>query len=363
MQRYFLHLSASAFALMLASCGGDSSTAESSSDKPSATPVTATTVETDTFADTTVAVGTLRSSESVDVSASVTERLESIHFEDGQAVAEGDILAQLATKEEEAMMETAQAELEEEEREIERLERLARQNAVAQVTLEERRTRGVTARANIDRIEAMLADRRIVAPFDGVVGLRRISPGALVEPGTVITTLDQIDTMKLDFTVPEVFLGSLEKGTELEAETPAFPGEPFIARIDTVDTRVDPLTRSVSVRALLPNDNRKLRPGMLMTVDLKRNERQSPAIPERAVVPLGQRKSVYVIQADSTVRLVAFETGSRIPGFVEAVSDVAAGDHIVTDGILSLSDGAEVEVEGEFEGPTPRFDPTDRPLN
>jgi len=310
------------------------------------------------FTDTTLSVGNLRATESVEISASVTEKIVSLDFEDGQRVTQGEIIARLESDEEKALMDIAKAELAEENREIDRLEGLVRTNAVAEVTLEERRTQAVRAEGGISRIEAMIKDRYITAPFDGVVGLRRISAGALVSPGTIITTLDKIDTMKLDFTVPEVFLGTLTAGTALTARTVAYPDDDFTGSIETIDTRVDPVTRSVPVRAILPNPDGKLKPGMLMTVELQRNERSSPTIPERALVPLGERQAVYIVTPEGTAKLVEITLGSRIPGYVEVVAGLAAGDEIVVDGVLSLREGSALKITGEYAPPSAPFDPT-----
>lgn len=183
----------------------------------------------------TLSVGNLRATESVEISASVTEKIVSLDFEDGQTVKEGDVIARLESDEEKALMDIAKAELAEEQREIERIEGLVRTNAVAQVTLEERRTQAVRAEGAISRIEAMIKDRLITAPFDGVIGLRRISAGALVSPGAIITTLDKVDTMKLDFTVPEVFLGSppLFPGPAFLRSRRALPGTRYPARVSS----------------------------------------------------------------------------------------------------------------------------------
>jgi len=209
-------------------------------------------------------------------------------------------------------------------------------------------------------MQAMLDDRQIVAPFDGIVGLRRISPGAMAEPGTIITTIDQVDPMKLDFQVPEVFLTELKTGTALDAKSAAFSGESFAATVSQIDSRIDPVTRSITVRALIPNSGKRLHPGMLMTVDLKRNLREALVVPERAVVPVGTVQSVYVLN-DGTVSLVGIKPGARIPGYVEILEGLAEGQVIVTDGILSLEDGSKVTVAGQFEGTTPAFDPTAAP--
>lgn len=320
--------------------------------------VDAHTVAKRSFADETLAIGTLRSEEAIEVSPSVTERIESLHFDDGEFVKAGQLLAMLAVAEETAMLDGANAELEEEMREVERLTALTQKNAVASETLDTRKTQETVARGRIQMMEAMVAERQIKAPFAGVVGLRRISPGALVEPGTVITTLDKIDTMKLDFTVPEVFLGTLKKGVKIQAKSPAFPDRAFDGEISTVDSRVDSVTRSVAVRARIPNDDRLLRPGMLLTVVLERNAREAIAVPERAIVPVRNSQAVYRIKDGNMVEKVEVGLGRRVPGYVEILSGLEEGDRIVTDGILTLSDGAAVEVKGEFDKPVEGFDPT-----
>jgi membrane fusion protein (multidrug efflux system) len=363
MQKRFPLLILSAATLLLFSCGEGEPPAVAGAGAPPSAPVQVSTAKVDlrSFTDMTLSVGNLRATESVEISASVTEKIVSLDFEDGQTVKEGDVIARLESDEEKALMDIAKAELAEEQREIERIEGLVRTNAVAQVTLEERRTQAVRAEGAISRIEAMIKDRLITAPFDGVIGLRRISAGALVSPGAIITTLDKVDTMKLDFTVPEVFLGSLTTGTALIARTRAYPDDDFSGSIETIDTRVDPLTRAVPVRALLPNPDGRLKPGMLMTVELQRNERTSPTIPERALVPLGERQSVYLITPEKTAKLVEITIGSRIPGYVEVVAGLAAGDEIVVDGVLSLREGSALKITGEYAAPSAPFDPTSPP--
>lgn len=356
--RYFSHLLILC-SLLAVSCEDKNSDAAAPAAVPPL-PVRIASVEKRELFDETVAIGTLQSQESVDVSSSVTERVESLHFDDGQEVKKGQLLAQLASEEEDAAIKMVEAELEEEKREVARLEILSQRDAVAEVTLDERRTRSQIAIARLARMQAMLDDRSIVAPFDGIVGLRRISPGAMAEPGTIITTIDQIDPMKLDFRVPEVFLTELKTGTALQAESAAFSGETFEATVSTVDSRIDPVTRSVSVRALIPNPDKRLRPGMLMTVDLKRNVREALVIPERAIVPVGATQSVFVVN-DGTVSLVEITPGTRTPGYVEVIDGLAEGSQIVTDGVLSLQDGSAVSIEGQFEGATPAFDPTAPP--
>ncbi|CAN5185444.1 efflux RND transporter periplasmic adaptor subunit [soil metagenome] len=321
-------------------------------------PVDVTVYETQSrlFVDNVVAVGTLRADESIDVSSNVTERIEEILFEDGQRVEEGDTLVRLVTQQEEAMLVSAKASLDEELREVERLRQLVGKGAAADIDLAGRETQQVLAEAKIGEMEAELADRRIVAPFTGNVGLRRISPGALVEPGSVITTLDKTDTMKLDFTVPETFLATLETGLTVAARSTAFPDQPFQGTIATIDSRVDPITRSVAVRALIPNDHGLLRPGMLMTVNLERSPRQSVAVPERAIIPIRDERAVFKVVDGKAIR-TPVTTGRRLPGIVEILDGLSPSDTIITDGVLGLQDGAEVNAAGTFDSPVEPFDP------
>ncbi len=307
------------------------------------------------FADQVVAAGTLRAEESTEISANVTERVEELRFEDGHKVAAGELLAVLSAEEEQGILDSAEATLEEEQRELRRLEPLVGRG-VSEADVAARRTRLAVAQARIAQVRAQLADRRITAPFAGRVGLRRISPGALVEPGDVITTLDKTATMKLDFTVPETFLDTLRPGLAIDARSGAFPGRDFRGEVSEIDSRVDPVTRAVAVRALIPNPDDALRPGMLMTVTLDRNPRSSVAVPERAIVPVGEVKAVFRI-VDGVARRVTLDTGRREPGWVEVLEGLDEGDLVVTDGVLSLRDGAEVTIEGRYKGPVGAYDP------
>jgi len=354
----FLILAISLAALVVTGCNdGDSGAGPSATSNSAPVDVTVYRVSTRPFVDSIMAVGTLRADESIEVSSNVTERIETILFEDGQQVKKGDTLVLLATEQEEAMLASANAALDEAEREVNRLQPLVASGATADIALAERKTQQIVASARISQMEAEVNDRRIVAPFSGNVGLRRISPGALVEPGTVITTLDKTDTMKLDFTIPEVFLATLHTGLKIEGRSSAFSDKTFPGTIATIDSRVDPVTRSVTVRALITNPEGILKPGMLMTVNLERNPRTSLVIPERCIVPVRNDRFAYQVTEGQAV-LTQVETGSRIPGFVEILSGLDEGDVVVSDGILSLRDGSEVKEAGTFKEPVEAFDPT-----
>tara|TARA_R110002110_G_C13470513_1_gene720827 strand:- start:68326 stop:69366 length:1041 start_codon:yes stop_codon:yes gene_type:complete len=304
-------------------------------------PVTTYIVEPRQFSDQASALGSLRSWESVDISASVSQKIASINFEDGQQVAGGDVLARLKQDAEQATLRELQATLAEAKRELRRLENLARQNQVAQNELDKARTQEEVTRHQIDQVKARIADRTIVAPFDGVLGLRLVSEGALVTPGQQLTTLDDISRMRLEFSVPATLLGFLQTGQVVEATAPAF-SKVFEGEILAVNPRIDPVARSVTALAVLDNANHQLRPGLLMEVTVKGDAREALLLPEESLESRSTQHYVWRVEQDTAQR-VAVEIGSRIPGWVEITAGLAAGDEVVRDGVGRLrGDSASV---------------------
>jgi len=318
------------------------------------------TVEERAFADEVEALGTVKAFEAIDISANVTETVAELHFNDGQMVEKDALLAQLSSDEEAAMLEGAKVNLAEQEREVDRLRELADDGAVSQVRLQEYLTRRDLALQKIEEAKAQLEDRRITAPFAGVLGFRRISVGALVKPGDVIATLDLIDTVKLDFSIPETFLGDLKPGMLIDAHGDAFPGDTFRGKVVDIDSRVNPVTRSVVVRAEIPNPGHRLLAGMLLTTRIAKNPQTSPAIPERALLSVQTKHFAFVIDEGdglATVRRLPVTIGRRVPGYVEVTGGLEKGQRIVADGIIGLRDGAKVTVTGEFDGPAAPYSP------
>lgn len=318
--------------------------------------VTTATVKKDNYATDIEAVGTVVADESTAIMPNVTETVTSLNFDDGQAVKKGDLLATLSDAEEQALLASAQSSLAEEEREIARLAALVKDGAAPEAKLQERQTMAEVARQKIREAEARLADRRIVAPFDGILGLRRISVGALVSPTTVIATLDKIDVVKIDFSVPETALPHLKLGTTISAHAAGARDKAYTGKLSQLDSRIDPVTRSVSARAEVPNPGRELKPGMLVNVRLAMEPRLSLSVPERALVPVGLRSYVFTIEGDKAKR-TEVKTGRRKPGYLEIIDGVTEGQTIITDGIVGLQDGMAVKVTGEFAGPVAAFNP------
>ncbi len=310
-------------------------------------PVIAMPVVEDEFVDPVEALGTLRANESARLTSSITEIISEVRFDDGERVSAGQILVVMTNREQLAQLEEAEAEVDEAKRQYERVQSLAERNQASQAELDQRRRAIDTARARLRGVEARLSDRLIVAPFDGVVGLRNVSAGSLLSPGDLVATLHDDAVMKLDFAIPETLLRLVSPGTTVIASTRAFPDEVFSGEIMTVDNEVDPVTRAIQVRALVPNPDARLRPGMLMTLTLGANARTTLVIPEEALLPQGRRNYVFVaLEDDDGYRAERREVriGSRRPGEVEIVDGLAAGEAVVTHGGLRLSDGQAVSV-------------------
>lgn len=349
-------LAALALASLLSGCAEDGP--GQTGGAPAVT-VTAHEVAMDQWVDSVEALGTAQANESVTLTAKVTEVVRNIRFEDGDVVQQGDVLVELTGQAEVANLREAQAELNEAQQQLARLEPLVEQGTIPRAQFDTQRSARDTARARADAIRARLAERVITAPFAGVLGFRQVSDGALVTPGTVIATLDDVSSIKLDFSVPEVLIATLREGQTIGATSAAFPDRAFEGTVTSVGSRVDPVSRSVVVRAQLPNDDGLIKPGMLMTVELMTLPRQALVIPELALIQVGTRQSVFRIRDDDTVEQVPVRTAARRRGEVEIVSGLAPGDRIVLQGTGKLRPDARITVVEPAPVPDPGAVPAD----
>lgn len=301
----------------------------------------------DLFEDKVEALGTLRATESVDITATVTDTVTTTHFEGGERVVKDDILVEMTNAEEHAVLEEEMSTFAEAKQQLSRIENLVRKGVATKTLLDERRRDYETSRARLRQIESRLKDRLILAPFSGVVGLRNISVGALVEPGDLITTLDDDRIMKLDFSVPAIYLDTLKTGLKIEATASAFGKRIFSGKLSSLNSRIDETTRSIVARAVLPNDKGLLKPGMLMSVILLKNPRSVVVIPEEALLPEGSKNFVLLVDQSANPVIAEkreVEIGKRRPGEVEIRSGLSAGDFVVTHGELKVRPGEAVRV-------------------
>lgn len=302
------------------------------------------------FADQIRVLGVARSRRSVNITSNTTELVTQVMFTDGQSVAAGAPLVELQAREEDADLIRARAQLENAQREYDRYRILAERGVAPRVMAETAETALKTAQAALAASEARRGDRILRAPFAGVLGLTSVTPGTLISPGSVITTLDDMSGVRVDFPLPERYLGVLPVGAPLTATTDAFPGEEVNGRISLLDTRVNEQTRAVIARAEFPNPGNRIRPGMMMRVAVHQGRRQSLAVPEAAVQYEGQGAFVYRIargETGATAQRVEVQTGAVESGYVEIVSGLANNDRIVASGLNRIQPGAPISVEGE----------------
>lgn len=333
-----------AFTCLLAACGNDAASQRNGRDQP--VTVTTQVVGLQPWSDSVQALGTVRARESITVTAKVSEIVQQVHFDSGDIVAKGAPLVTLSGQAQHAALAEAQASANEAERLYRRQNELAAQQLIARSALDTQRAARDSAKARVAQIRAQLGDRVIRAPFAGVLGIRQISPGSLVTPGTAIATLDDTDRVHVDFPVPETMLAQLAPGLHVAGHSEAYPQQKFDGVVSTIDARIDEATRSVTVRADFPNADRALRPGMLLEITLQRPQRQALLVPEIAIVQVGTDSFVYRVGDDGSAERADVEIGARREGLAEITKGLKAGERIVIDGTVKLRPGSKVADSG-----------------
>jgi len=301
------------------------------------------------YQDSIEANGTARAVESVELQSTVTETVRAVHFTDGMTVRQGDVLIELTSAEESAVLAEARAALAEARRKFERNSNLVAKGDIAESVVDQAQADLESAEARVEGILARLDDRVIRAPFSGVLGFRQVSPGTLVSGNTVITTLDDVSTIIVDFSIPEAFLAGLRIGQSIDARSPAYPDREFAGTVTTIRSRIDPVTRAATVRAALANEERLLRPGMLLAIELIERRGESLFVPEESLVSVRDRQFVFHVDDESVARQVEVRTGRRQRGFVEVVEGLQPGDRVITRGTTRVRDGVTVSL-GDNDG-------------
>jgi membrane fusion protein, multidrug efflux system len=307
-------------------------------------PVRAEPVKIATMQSDVNAVGTLIAADSVVIRPEIAGRVVALHFKEGQLVQKGAKLVTLDPAEYRAQLAATTADAKTETQRYERAKELLEKNFISKEALD-------VAKGNMDRAlakqqqdEVLLSKTTISAPFTGVVGLRQISPGAYVKAGDDVVRLENLSFVKLDFRVPEMYLSQIKPGQDLSIRVDAYPDDAFRGKIYALEPAVDEKTRTVVVRAQIPNVQNKLRPGMFARVNVLLSTRPNAiVIPEQAIWPQGRDTFVYRV-VDGKAALTKIELGVRRPGEVEVLKGLAASDVVVTDGQIKLKDGAPVMV-------------------
>ena len=306
---------------------------------------------------TVEAVGTAQAKEAVTITSKVAGVVTRIHFSEGRRVTVGTVLVELDSGALEAERDEMRAERDTAQRLYARALKLFETRNIPRVQLDELYGELMAAEARVRADEARLADYVIRAPFDGRLGLRRVSVGALINPGTAITTLDDASSVKVDFRVPEVVLAHIAAGQPVTARSAAYPGRAFEGRVTTIDSRVDPVTRSIEVRAEFANADHALRAGMFLTSTLTTASRTGAVlIPEEAVVSSGESQFVFTVTENKVTRqeIVA---GEYAGGEIEVLSGLDAGDTVIVGGVQKVRDGSRVKIVPATRADSPRAGP------
>ena len=321
--------------LMLAGCHRDGDAAKGGAKGGGNQPIEVVMQSTSLqpWTDTLQALGTVKAHESVTVTAKVSETVDKVHFESGQWVNRGAPLVTLTGQQQQAALAAAAAAAKEADTLYQRQSQLAAQQLIAKSMLDQQKATRDAAIAQVQQIRANLSDRVIRAPFSGLLGLRQVSPGTLVTPGTAIATLDDVSRVYVDFPVPETELANVAAGQAISGTTQAYPGRDFSGTVQTSAGRLDTGSRAMTVRGDFANPDRALKPGMLVNVEVTRGTHDAIVVPELAVMQVGSQTFVWRVTPAGKAQKVEVEVGGRIPGKAMIRTGLNAGDRIVVDGV------------------------------
>lgn len=318
--------------------------------RPQAVPVAAMIVQPRDIPAALEAVGSLRAVREVTLSPEVAGRVAAIHFEAGQSVGAGALLAQLFDGPERADRRAAQAKAAFAGVQVARSQQLAPTGAEPRETLEQRRADRDQAAAAVQQIDARLIQKQVRAPFAGILGIRQVNLGQYLNPGDAVATLTALDSLFVDFSLPQQELSRLQPGATVIVTSDAWPGRRFTAKVNAIEPKIGADTRNVTVQALLPNGDRALRPGMYVTAALELPMQQGALlVPATAIQTSAQGDSIIVIRGSNArvsgkAEIVPVRIGRRVGNDVVVTSGLRAGDVIVTEGQLRVQPGAEVKV-------------------
>ena len=333
-------------AALLAAAMGFACGSEAAEDSKPAVPVEASKVVAAPLSEQVTAIGTLLSDEAVTISSEIAGRLKEIHFEEGQPVEKGALLFSLDDSVYRAQLDDASAKLKLAAQTNKRTSTLFSNKYATAQSADEAASNLAVNTAAVELARVQLDKTRITAPFAGIVGLRHVSVGEYITAGQALVNLEAIDPVKADFRVPEKFLPAIRVGQTIKIKVDAFPEDSFEGRVYAIDPRLDVAGRSLLVRAMVPNRDQRLRPGLFarVTVLLQLKE-DALSVPEQAIVPQGDSQFVFKI-VDGKAKLTKVKIGTRREGRVEIVEGLAAGDQVVTAGQLKIRDGSPVTIVG-----------------
>ena len=290
------------------------------------------------------ALGNALANDAVEIRPEITATLTAINFDEGQFVEAGTVLVELENVEPLAELAAARANLVDSEAQYRRTQELFKTQLTSESQLQQLEATREADRAAVAAAQARVEDTVIKAPFSGLLGLRRVSAGSLVTPSTVITTLDDTTTIKLDFDIPEIYLSQIRVGLPVAARSAAWQDTEFSGTVASIDSRVDPVSRTIRVRSMIPNPEGHLRAGMFLTVTLLKQDVVALMIPEQALMPERSTQMVLVVGEDDTVERRVVQTGRRRPGEVEILEGLSEGERVIIEGTQKARAGQKVSI-------------------
>ena len=337
--------------ILLVGCKKKQAAAGGASAAMPATQVVAAEAMAQPVAETLAVVGTLAANEFIEVKSETDGTIAEILFNEGQPVKKGDLLIRLDETKFSAALAEAQANLKLATTTYERSKDLQRDKLISQQEYDQAASLFQANQATVELRKRQLQDARIPAPFAGVVGSRSVSPGQVIAKNTTLTWLMDIETVKAEFNVPERFLGEVKVGQAIELRVAAFPKERFKGEVYFLAPQIDPNTRTLLMKARVPNPEHRLKPGMFANLDLTLTLRDKAImIPESAVMAMGDRTMVYVIDADQKAQMRPVKVGLRLPNQIEVVDGLKPGEKVVAEGVQKVRPGAPVKITAPSAG-------------
>lgn len=306
-------------------------------------PVRVATAVVEPVEDLISVVATVTAREAVDIKPEMDGRIVAIGFEEGAAVTNGQMLFQLDQGKAAAALAQAQANYALALANATRNQALFESNAISEQELEQAQSAFELNGATVELMRERFKDSIIEAPFDGVMGARYVSPGQVISQNTLLSTIVSIDPVKVEFSVPERYLGKLRMGQDLALKTQAYPDTFFHGTVFFVGPRVDLSTRTVLMKAILPNPDGRLRPGMFGTLNLILQTRDhAVVVPENAIFLQGDQTFVWTIDTQAIAQIRPVTVGVRLPGKAEIQEGLQGGESVVVEGIQKLIPGGKV---------------------
>jgi membrane fusion protein (multidrug efflux system) len=330
-------------AALWSGCGGAPADANSGKAKPPGLPVETYTAAFERVEDKLFAVGSLEANELVEIKSEIAGRVVTISFDEGAPVSKGDVLFQLDDAKLRAELESAEARWEKARNNLERSRKLLEQHTISPQEFDDVQAESKEANAAVSLAQELLSDATIRSPLKGFISARLVSPGQYIDKNQTLVTVVDNDPMKIDFAVPERFLAQLHVGQNVNVTVVSLAGKPFTGEVYFIDPKVDLSTRTIKVKAQIPNPAGELRAGMFANAELIVGVRdQAVVIPEQAIVPQIDKLVVFVVKEGVAARREV-KIGTRMPGRVEIADGVAAGEQVVISGQQKLRDQMPVQ--------------------